>query len=97
MRAEPVYGTRKRAFFRTLFSCIRARPCYYTRMDNTHDCTSDLPDNFDPSWNEPTEQEWEDIRDEAYMDEPYCHDDYSYDSAVWESAYGPAEDGGYPF
>ena len=64
-------------------------------MDNNHDCTSDLPDNFDPSWNEPTEQEWEDIRDEAYMDEPYCHDDY--DAAVWESAYGPAEDGGYPF
>ena len=68
-------------------------------MDNTYDCTSDLPDNFDPSWNEPTEQEWEDWRDEAYMDEPYCHDDYdySYDAAAWESAYGPADDGGYSF
>ena len=60
-------------------------------MDNNHDCTSDLPDNFDPSW--------EEVRDEAWMDEPYCHEDYdySYDGAVWESAYGPADDGGYPF
>ena len=60
-------------------------------MDNTYDCTSDLPDNFDPSWNEPVEQDWEDWRDEAYEDDCY------HDAAVWESAYGPAEDGGYPF
>jgi hypothetical protein len=45
-------------------------------MDNTYDCTSDLPDNFDPSWNEPTEQEWEAIRDEAWMDDPYDDDCY---------------------
>ena len=70
---------------------------YYKGMSNTPDYTTDLPDNFDPSWDEPTEQQWEDWRDEAYADEPYCHDDYSYDAAVWESAYGPADDGGYPF
>ena len=91
MRAEPVYGTRKRAFFRTVFACTKARPCYYRGMDNTYDCTSDLPDNFDPSWEEPVEQDWEDWRDECYEDDMY------YDAATWESAYGPAEDGGYPF
>jgi len=47
---------------------------------------SDLPDNFDPSWEEPIEQEWDDWRDDAM-----------YDAAVWESAYGPADDGGYSF
>ena len=51
-----------------VYACRRTTLCYYTHMDNTYDCTSDLPDNFDPSWNEPTEQEWEDIRDEAYID-----------------------------
>ena len=42
-------------------------------MDNTYDCTSDLPDNFDPSWDEPVEQDWEDWRDECYEDDMY-HD-----------------------
>ena len=59
--------------------------------DTNFDCTSDLPDNFDPAWEEPQdvevyEQEWDDWRD-----------DCSYDAAVWESAYGPADDGGYSF
>jgi hypothetical protein len=58
--------------------------------NDNFDCTSDLPDNFDPSWEEPVEQDvgdWEDWRDEDSM----------YDAAVWESAYGPADDGGYSF
>jgi hypothetical protein len=96
---EVPYGTLN-APFSARFS-LDASPGlhYYTAMDNTPDYTSDLPDSFDPSWEEPTEQQWEDWRDEAYMDEPYCHEDYdySYDGAVWESAYGPADDGGYPF
>ena len=38
---------------------------YYTHMSNTPDYTTDLPDNFDPSWDEPIEQEGcEDWRDE---------------------------------
>ena len=60
-------------------------------MSNTPDYTTDLPDNFDPSWEEPVEQDWEDWRDEDYQD------DWYHDAAVWESAYGPADDGGYPF
>lgn len=61
---------------------------YNTRMNETHyEDPSDLPDNFDPSWDEPVEQEWDDWRDEQYLD----------DAAAWESAYGPAEDGGYSF
>ena len=60
-------------------------------MDNTYDCTSDLPDNFDPSWDEPVEQDWEDWRDECYEDDMY------HDAATWESAYGPADDGGWSF
>jgi hypothetical protein len=58
--------------------------------NDNFDCTSDLPDNFDPSWEESVEQDvgdWEDWRDEDSM----------YDAAVWESAYGPADDGGYSF
>lgn len=62
-------------------------------MDNTYDCTSDLPDNFDPSWDEQIEcdEQWDDTRDSV---------EYYYetsDADWWESAYGPAEDGGYPF
>lgn len=53
---------------------------------NEPDDMSDLPDNFDPSWEEPIEQDWDDWRDDAM-----------YDAAVWESAYGPADDGGYSF
>jgi len=64
--------------------------------DTNFDCTSDLPDNFDPAWEEPVEQEWEDWRDEAYMSHPDDYD-YSYDAAAWESCYGPADDGGYSF
>ncbi len=60
-------------------------------MNNNFDCTSDLPDNFDPSWEEPVEQDWEDWRDECYEDDMY------HDAAVWESAYGPADDGGWSF
>jgi hypothetical protein len=59
---------------------------------NTSEDTSDLPDNFDPSWDEPmTEQEWDDWRDEQN------YDDSRWDDAVWESAYGPADDGGWAF
>ena len=58
---------------------------YYTAMDNTPDCTSDLPDSFDPAWEEDIEC------DEFYDGE------YAQDSAWWESAYGPADDGGYSF
>ena len=65
-------------------------------MDHTYDCTSDLPDNFDPSWDEPVEQDWEDWRDEDSMSHADDYD-YSYDAAAWESAYGPADDGGYSF
>ncbi len=54
-------------------------------MDNTYDCTSDLPDNFDPAWDE-------DIECEEFYD-----GEYAQDSAWWESAYGPADDGGYSF
>lgn len=62
--------------------------------DPNFDCTSDLPDNFDPHWmgekeecdESSYEQEWEDWRDDAM-----------YDASVWESAYGPADDGGYSF
>ena len=60
-------------------------PAYYTHMDNTPDYTSDLPDSFDPSWDEDIEC------DEFYDGE------YAQDSAWWESAYGPADDGGYSF
>lgn len=51
-------------------------------MDNTPDYTSDLPDNFDPAWDE-----------EIECDEYYEASDADW----WESAYGPAEDGGYSF
>lgn len=61
--------------------------------DTNFDCTSDLPDNFDPAWDEPVEQEgcedWREVHADDY--------DWSYDAAAWESAYGPADDGGYSF
>ena len=68
-------------------------------MKDNFDCTSDLPDNFDPHWmgereecdETSYEQAWEDWRDECY------EDDWYHDSAVWESAYGPADDGGWSF
>ena len=55
-------------------------------MDNTPDYTSDLPDSFDPSWEENIEC---DERDEYYYE--------TSDADWWESAYGPADDGGYSF
>ena len=67
---------------------------WYNRGMNSNDnfdCTSDLPDNFDPAWDEPVEQEWDDWRDDQ------AYDDSMWDAAVWESAYGPADDGGYSF
>jgi hypothetical protein len=56
-------------------------------MNETHyDDPSDLPDNFDPSEEEPVEQEWEDWRDED-----------AFASAGWgtDESYGYAEDFGY--
>ena len=52
-------------------------------MSNTPDYTSDLPDNFDEQWDEQVEC------DEYYYE--------TSDADWWESAYGPADDGGYPF
>jgi len=51
----------------------RPSPYYYTDMDNTPDCTSDLPDNFDPTWQEDEEIDWE---YEKYLD---CQIDASWD------------------
>ena len=88
-RGTPIWDPKPRSVLRP-FPLDGQHPApYYKGMSNTPDYTTDLPDNFDPSW--------EEVRDEAWMDEPYCHEDYDYDAAVWESAYGPADDGGYPF
>ena len=76
---------------------------WYNRGMNSNDnmdCTSDLPDNFDPSWDEEamTEQEWDDWRDEQNLDDSRWDDALGvWDAAVWESAYGPADDGGWSF
>jgi len=52
--------------------CILSSLCYYTRM-NTPEDTSDLPDNFDPTWQEDEEIDWE---YEKYLD---CQIDASWD------------------
>jgi len=49
---------------------------------NNYDDPSDLPDNFDTSWDE--EIEWLEYYEAS-------------DADWWESAYGPADDGGYSF
>ena len=52
--------------------CILASLCYYRDM-NTPEDTSDLPDNFDPTWQEDEEIDWE---YEKYLD---CQIDASWD------------------
>ena len=61
-----------RAFFRTISLDGGGGGCYYRGM-NTPEDTSDLPDNFDPTWQEDEEIDWE---YEKYLD---CQIDASWD------------------